>query len=502
MSIIQSASRVERITAALAVLLLVASLGVHLVGVATRANHDPHLDENEYLHAGWLMANGGRLYETFFEHHSPLFFKVLELLAPEGEGVDVRPYFQRARWLSGAFGLVALLAVAALLRPLGWEAAAIGIGLIIATGTLWNRGLLQVRAEPFALACFFGGTVIAMRWRGAVGGAGVGLVAIASLWQPKWPIASLLIGVIWLLRSDRRIAGILAGTATLGAGIAAIAAIVPLDMWWFFNYEVNVALTSAITTQHVMDTFFSGGAPFFFVPDAFHPLLVVPAAALVAAAAWRDRCVHRILPALLLAAALVEIRFVYPWPAIWSHYYLMWGFAGAMVFAALPSSIRLLIERPSIRPELARAIVVAVTLLGLGLTAAHVVAVAPVSGVGSTYWNYQKYVRERVRPGEIVWLESARQPVTIRSGHYYWFSIGQMVAAARELRKTPRGARYLPPPAAFPVCGPDPRLRFTFDARRSGLPGAGDCMQRLIDAGRIEPTVFLNVWEVRRAAAR
>ncbi|MEA2462647.1 MAG: hypothetical protein QOJ98_394, partial [Acidobacteriota bacterium] len=192
-----TASRTIRIASAI---LLAAALLMQVYATVVRADREPHMDENEYMHAGWLMANGGRLYETFFEHHSPLFFKTLELLAPVGERVDVRPYYVHARWLCGAFGLLALLAFAALLWRIGPEASAIGVALLVATGPLWLRSFLEVRAETFAIAFFCIGSYMAMRWRGAASGFGIGLVAVSCLWQPKWPLACVAIGLIWLGR--------------------------------------------------------------------------------------------------------------------------------------------------------------------------------------------------------------------------------------------------------------------------------------------------------------
>src|SRR4028119_1647943 len=103
------AGRGTRATIVAASLLLAIAFAMHVWAVVARADREPHMDENEYLHAGWMMANGERLYETFFEHHSPFFFAALEPLAPQGEMVDVRPYFIHARWLCGLFGAITLL---------------------------------------------------------------------------------------------------------------------------------------------------------------------------------------------------------------------------------------------------------------------------------------------------------------------------------------------------------------------------------------------------------
>ncbi|HYK03550.1 MAG TPA: hypothetical protein VE974_17470 [Thermoanaerobaculia bacterium] len=506
-----------RFATAFSIVLLAATLAMQLFAIAVRADREPHMDENEYMHAGWLMANGGKLYETFFEHHSPLFFKTLELLAPEGERVDVRPYYVQARRLCGLFGLVALIAFAALLWRVGPEASAIGVALLVATGPLWLRSFLEVRAETFAIAFFCIGSYLALRWRGIAGGFGIGLVAFSCLWQPKWPLACVAIGLIWLGRTlsfrpveeaSRRfplVAGMKAAgaaLATAAAGLLAVAAIVPLDMWWFFNFEMNVALASAVETPWVMNSYFQGGVPFLFVPDAFHPWLVVPGALLVLAAFRFDRSVWRLFPVALLLAAFLEIRFIYPWPAIWSHYYLMWSIASAAVLGAVPSSLAILLARTRASEQLARTIVLAVTCAGLLLSAMHVVAVTPVTGDAATYWVSQKYLREHLQSGETIWIESPRHPVSARDAHYYWFSVGQMTHAAREMRKTPRGLRYLPPPENFPVCNPAAKnVRYTLDPRRAGVVEAAACMEQLVTTGQVRKTVFFDVWEIRLKSA-
>jgi hypothetical protein len=498
------AGRSARVTLIAASILLGAALAMHAWAVIARADREPHMDENEYLHAGWLMANGERLYETFFEHHSPFFFAALEPLAPEGELVDVRPYFIHARWLCGFFGLITLAALAALLWRVSPEAGAIAVALLLASGPMWLRGFAEVRAEAFALAFFWVGTWTAMRWRGPVGGIGIGLVAISCIWQPKWPVACAAVGVLWLVVATRKVAGIAVALATTAAGFAVLRLMVPFETWWFFNFEVNSALAHAVgTTQWVLDTYFEGGVPFLFVPDAFHPWLVLPAAALVAAAFAIDRNAWRILPVAVLLGAFLEMRLLYPWPAIWPHYYLMWGIAAAGTLGLVPSSLGIVLQRARVSAQLAATIPVAVTITTCIALLAHMLALAPTSSGGeATFWVSQKYIRERLQPGERIWLESQRHPISVRDAHYYWFSVGQMVAAARVLRQSERGRRFLAPIENFPTCTPaSSRLRYTLDPRRVGVPGATECMDQLVTTGQARKTVFFDVWEIRLKSA-
>src|SRR5688572_30298650 len=122
-----------------------------LLAIVRRADREPHPDEIEYLHAAWLMKNGETLYVTFFEHHPPFLFAALRPIA----GDDVRPYFVRARLLSGAFALIALVAYAAIVWRVRAEGAPIALALIFAALPMWLLGMTAARAEPFALAFFW-----------------------------------------------------------------------------------------------------------------------------------------------------------------------------------------------------------------------------------------------------------------------------------------------------------------------------------------------------------
>ena len=488
--------------------LLVLFLAAHVYAVIARADREPHMDETEYLHAGWLMVNGGQLYQTFFEHHSPFLFKALEPLAPAGERTDVLPYYIHARWLTGACGLIAFLGLAALLWRAAPEAAPIAVGLLVAAGPLWLRGFAEVRAEAFSLAFFLAGAALVIWSRDWPGGIGAGLIVVAGMWNPKWPVACAAVALVWLfttqrLTTRRGVASAIAAAVTVALAFGALRLIVPLDMWWFFNFEMNVALAHAVeTTPWVLDTYFRGGIPFLYVPAALHPWIVVPAALLLLASLRIERSAARALPLILLVASFIELRFIFPWPAIWAHYYLMWGIAAAAVLALVPSSLSLLLSRGARTERYAGIALTGATAVMLFLAAAHVIAIAPERENRATFFVSQRYLRQHLQPGEIVWLEPSRHPVSVRDAHYYWFSVGQMAAAAHEMRKTPRGARYLKPDSGFPVCTLPAGLRYTLDPRRPMAEGeAPACMQRLLDSGEARRTIFSDVYEVRLKSA-
>ena len=477
-----------------AAVLLALMLAAHIYSALALAGRDPQMDENEYMHAGWLMANGERLYETFFEHHSPLFLGTLSTLAPAEERVDVRPYFVRARMLASAFGFVALASLAFVLWRAAPEAAAIAIALLFGSGSMWLRGFAEVRAEAFALAFLLGGLALIVVSRGAVGGVGVGLAVIASLWNPKWPVVSLAIGVVWLVRTEKRVAPFLAAIATSAAGFAAVRALVPLDVWWFFNYDVNLALRDVIGNRpETLTRYFRGGVPFLYVPAAFRPAVVVPAALIVLASVRLDRSFARALPLILVGAAFVELRFVHAWPAIFPYYYLMWSIGAAATIAVLPASIAVLLRATTI----ARPVFLAVAASLMLAAGAHAVAMIPAQDRGGIYWTSQRALVSRMRANDVVWLEPHRHPVSVRDAHYYWFAIYQHASIARTLRQSERGRRFLPPFGDVPTCAAPPNLRFTLDSARP-LPETRGCMQRLFQSGRLRPVLgAVDVYELR-----
>ncbi|HYO76723.1 MAG TPA: hypothetical protein VE010_09695 [Thermoanaerobaculia bacterium] len=477
-----------------AAVLLALTLGAHVYSAIALAGRDPHLDETEYVHAGWLMANGERLYETFFEHHSPLFLGTLAALAPAEERVDVRPYFVRARIVVSAFGGIALASLAFVLWRAAPEAAAIAIALLFGSGSMWLSGFAEVRAEAFALAFLLGGLALIVASRGAIGGLGVGFAVIACLWNPKWPIVSLAIGVVWLVRTEKRVAPFIAALITSVAGFAAIRAFVPFDLWWFFNYDVNLALGGVVGNRpETLARYFRGGIPFLYVPAAFRPALIVPAAMIVLASLRIDRSFARAVPLILLGAAFLELRFVYAWPAIFPYYYLMWSIAAAATLAVLPASIAALLRSTRI----ARPVFLATAAGMIVVTGAHAVAMIPARDDGGIYWRAQRELVSRMRPNDVVWLEPHRHPVSVRDAHYYWFAIYQHAAIARTLRESERGRRFLPPFNDVPTCAPPPNLRFTLDSTRP-LPQTRECMQRLFASGRVLRVLgAVDVYELR-----
>jgi len=284
---------------------------------------------------------------------------------------------------------------------------------------------------------------------------------------------------------------------TTACAFLALAALVPLDVWWFFNVDVNAALGRAARGSGAVAEF--AFDPWRHVPNAFHPLVAVAAAVAAGVTVAVERSRERLLPIALLIAAAIELRFVLPYPVIWVHYYAMWSMAAAALIGMAPSSVRLLLGRwPAARRVAAVAAAITTATL-MTLAAAHALAVAPrARQLRAPYWTSQQYLRSRLGGNATVWLEPRRHPITVGDAHYYWFLAGQMVPVARELRRTERGARYLPAADDLPPCSPPATLRFTMSpGDLAALPRERQCMEQLIRHGRAGPTVFGGVFELQ-----
>src|SRR6266566_1816767 len=196
--------RLERSAIALALLFL---LAIHAGVIAALISRPLDLDESEQLQGSIMLARGERMYKDFAEHHSPLFAELLSRFAPtdsKEEAID--RYVIRARVLTAIFGTIAIAAAAFIVWKASGHAysAIIFVALLLSRPWFWGRAFTEVRAEPPSLALWWLGTAFVLLPRGEdrrgamLRGLGVGLVAQACLWNPKWPVASLVVGVIFL----------------------------------------------------------------------------------------------------------------------------------------------------------------------------------------------------------------------------------------------------------------------------------------------------------------
>jgi len=516
--------RLHRAAIAFAFLFLAA---IHFGVIAGAIQRAPHVDETEQLQGSIMLARGERIYTDFAEHHPPFFFELLSTFAPVGSGeAALDLYLIRARALAAVFGTIAFAAAAWIVWKASGRAYAvlIFVALILSRPPLWGRAFAEVRSEPPSLALWWAGAALILlpgtgsRRSAILRGLGIGLVAQACMWNPKWPVASVVIGVIFLLavRRDSRvirsnvIAAVITAIAVAAAGLAVIAATTGLGSFVDHTFGFTSALVQ--WSRAVQAASPTPAYAWQHCPALFRLTYVLPSVVVVMFGLWwrhdalRDaRLVWSVVA--LAAAALIEIRFVYPYPALWIQYFILWGMLAAMIIALVPQVCFAVIERvaPAAMVAAGPAIVI-VTLVAL-LAATNSVPVdwnpSDVSRVSSPY------LRARLGPNDTVWIDMTRYPLGVRRASYYWFGFRDVVPAALQYAQTPRGAKTLPPlrEEDLPPCrlerGLDPNLRFlAARLHYERLPIVAGCFDRLLARGRIAPTPFSDVYSVVRSAPR
>src|SRR5947209_9861050 len=352
---------------------------MHAWGAIREIPRVPDLDEIESLQAGVRIARGERIYKDFAEHHSPFVFAFLSTFAPDRSGDAAIRYLHRARLLFALFGVVTLASIAAIV----WRASRrlpaviLTLAILFIHPGMWQRSFIDVRVDPPSLAMWWLGCAcvvlppIGGRWSAVLRGVGVGLIVHACLWNPKWPIASVLMGVVFLftLRRSNAIAGLLSAAIVGGSAFALFALICNWRLAVGNIFGVTRELVKFADEMQAMHVALGYGfpAPWGYCPTMFHPRFVLPAAAVVGfavvriARAFADRRLVLILLGILLAA-LGEIRFLFPYPTAWIQYYILWATTATAIyglatqaFVAIVASISLASVRLS---EAATAIVI------------------------------------------------------------------------------------------------------------------------------------------------
>lgn len=499
----------------LAVALSIVAIGAVLVcfAVAVRAQQlrVPHVDEAEYLHAGYLIDAEQRIYRDFFEHHSPLLFQTLALLVPREIGFtvyDVGAYLTSARKLMGFFGAVTLLAVGWLAwRISRWPGAAVVVmAPLLLANTTWLRGLIDIRNDVPGLMLFWTGAALLLtQWsapmRAAMcSGIGIGLAFAAALWNPKWPFVSLLLGGVYLFRVWQARKG---GPRAVAAAVAwaALVAAIPLALirsaatftdYVNFTFRYSASLFAWFADKH---------QPFFDTPLKFcHPAFkgpwpILAGAIGIALLAW-PRLRNRLdvaqrwqLAAVLamMVLAVLEVRFLAPYPNLWAQVFMMWCFTMAVVYATVAGMLIGLVP-PRAREAagalaIAAAVAVCITALAPRMTPAGITA--------PTYYPTMKHMLEQLKPRHSVWLGAGNHPITVRDAHYYWFGFNEHVAHNVELQKRGALPPFLPPVREedLPPCrvarGLDRRVLFLSTGHDlTHLPLAQRCTDFLLRSGR------------------
>jgi hypothetical protein len=113
-------------------------------------HHASDLDEIQFLHEGWLIANGQRQYVDFWDDHGPLLPAVCSVFYRLGGSGDAPALFANRSLILGALLASAALVVsmARRLRPGDPAFAALALALFAASPILGHKGI-EVRSDNF-----------------------------------------------------------------------------------------------------------------------------------------------------------------------------------------------------------------------------------------------------------------------------------------------------------------------------------------------------------------
>ncbi|MEA2572612.1 MAG: hypothetical protein QOI24_4613 [Acidobacteriota bacterium] len=467
--------------------------------IATMARYlDRSLDHDEaqYLHDGWLMHEGRQLYRDFEENHSPLLFALFsklvpEVVTPELPRLDVVAYAERARVVIGICGLLAVAFLALVAWRLTGEplAAAIVSLLLFSTGWTWRFGVSCARNDPPSLLLFWAGAFLLLDRRRSeridalLAGLGIGLVGVAALWNPKWPLASLVLAAIFVVRVRRRfVIAILPPIALAAITIAIIATQTTLRDYVFFTFRFNAALGEWFAHSPFVDEFWFQGETWRYCGLPFKGWIVACALIVgVALPSVRARLSTTWPAFALLAATAIELRFLMSWPQLWPQYYLLWSFTAALVYSVIATTL------------VRRNAVFIVALIAIGIIGAiRIPSPDPdLKPDGLRAWGRIAYIQQRLAPTDTVWLDGQTHPIAARDATWYWYGLGDIVPFSLQYRELPRATE-----ADLPLCraerGLEPSLRFA-SIPPASLPESQKCLSRMMAGKRAVRTPFRTV---------
>jgi hypothetical protein len=489
-------------------------LAVHVAVIHAQLLRAVHHDEGEHLHAAWLMHEGGRLYRDFNENHSPYLYLLLQPLVAHAD--SLASLLIASRLLMALFSAVAVSCVAALAwRTTRAPASPIVVAaLLLAPGSLWGRAIADVRSEPVTLALFWGGALLLLWSRDALpatairAGLGIGLVIASALWNPKWPMETVILGIVYVVTLVR-ILCVSRWFVALSVVVAAVlpAAMIPLALsrasWSdlrFFSVDFTRAFYAWFAHSRMVQATFGFAGPLQYLPARFTPWLVAPAALLTGYSLSRyppspaSRQSGYTFLALGLAAAL-EIRFLYSYPRLWPQYFVMGAFVGALIYSMALSTVELFR-----RPRTQLAMIATATMF-------FVVSAWPLLRLGpgdQAYWARMELLTRHLRPGAEVVLDPTAHPVRVSDGSYYWYAFADQVPFAIAYAHTDAGVGFLPrgDESSLPPCaiarGEVTRVQFLQRSIWRNLPAARGCLERALQEGLIRPTTDADILEVVR----
>lgn len=506
---------------------MLAILVMNALAVRAQLPRAPTFDEAEHLHATWLLSDDRRIYRDFAEDHSPLLPHLLQAVQPSEPSVEF-PQLDVGRFLTWARVLMALLGTSAALaaglfayRVSGSPAAPVVVlACVLGSELTFLRGVADVRHDPPGLALFWLGALLIVKRpatrRGAISvGIGLGLLGAAALWNPKWPLVTLAFIVYaghWLAkqRSIRQVGWTLG--AAVAVGVIALAVLLPVasvgDLL-FFVLTYNVEFASWFARSGVVGGWFLGKQGFHYCSFPFQPVCaalgcVLLASACAAPRVWRglsDRPAW-LLVISLAPVALAEMVLLYPWPRLWSQYYLMWSSATAVAYGCAQAAVGRLLStylpgRASAAARVGAAGFAVATAMGLYSLAWRELRRGPEP---TSYFRDVAWIQQHLRAGDTVWLEPHwGHPIGAGDAAYYWFAFGDLTPFSLEFASLRPEDDHLPKlrMADLPPCkaaaGEDRSLRFI-----SIVAGdlAEPCMRRLEAAGRLSETPVRGVLAV------
>jgi hypothetical protein len=533
----------------LAIIAAATILIANLLAIGGLSGRPLHYDENEYLHASWLMAAGETIYRDFFEDHPPHFFVMLHSVVPGGDlrAIDVEQWTIGARWLTGLFGTIAACAVMLFAwRVTRSPAAPVVAGAaLLASAQIWSRGLTDIRAEGPSLALFWVGVVLltwsvdGSRVQALRAGTGIGLLFFAAVMNPKWPLESLLLGGYYLHFVWRARRWFVAAVAPAVA--IALVALLPLVTlttpreYLFFNYQLKAAVVGDFTANPWIVDFFTRN-PVWSTTSWWYRWYVVVGALVVASAGVISR--RRVSPALtaphpeplpvpgrgdweepssqsLLPSARGEsgpakagpdegsVASVPGWLALalavsallefrfFYPYPYLW--AQYLVMIATTAAVVYGMVAALLPRRVQALVIVVVTIAAmvpLGRRAQSVFQDRPASW--SRYWAMQRTLQRADR----VWISPPRHPVATYDASYYWYNFRESAPSAIRLQS--RFPEFLPP-ISFRNLPPCTLQGVQYVELGDWMPFLDDvcrCAETAYRGGRLTPAEPLGIFAV------
>ena len=379
-----------RLGAALIALIVLA----HLAAVFGDLGRPLHNDETEYLHTTWLMDQGRTIYRDFMQDHPPFLFQFMSLFNPGQPGgiyplLDIQAWTNRGRILAGLFGACALAAAAVLAYRAARStlAALVALAYIVQEPVIWQRGLTDLRLDPFALAMLWGGACLVVlslrrepRTRDAlVAGIGIALVAAAALLNPKWPLESIVIGVVYLvilwrvrlLGFSRVALSLLPTVLVLAIGAWMLLSVTTFSEYVYFTFQLKRGIQQNVLRSGVYG--FREGGGWWRVLGASDWIIVLLAAALLVASRRFQRIREEIdVPrtAILFAlciAAMAELPFYQPYTVMWPQYRVSYVVAAGLLYGVVTAVLYRILAIVIARPREKQPIVLIVVTVAVAL---------------------------------------------------------------------------------------------------------------------------------------